>query len=210
MESISITPASKRYKLNKNAKKAFEYFANKHYKLAYGIFAENLSEDANHLESKIGLLLSDMAMDFESQANGLYEFYQALKKQNISKQKAQRQMLDTIAKFDNSTDGIFAMIKGINNVKADEIDGILYEDFKKIVQGGKEFSKTFEDVMFNTRLIFLNKYEFYDFLNYLVENGYRETFIDYLDGFYKNLAHDKHIEIILHKAIYADNKKHKS
>ncbi len=56
-----------------------------------------------------------MAQDFEEQALGLYEYYQILLSQEISKSKAREQMLKTIRSFDKSTNKIFNMIKHIES-----------------------------------------------------------------------------------------------
>ena len=78
MESIKLTDTRTRQVINKNNKKAFDFFAAKQYKKAFGFFAHNLSLEPNNTESTIGVLLSDMAQDFEEQALGLYEYYQIL------------------------------------------------------------------------------------------------------------------------------------
>ena len=197
MEVIKLTDTRTRHIINKNNKQGFVLFMAKQYKQAFEIFAHNLQLDSNNTESLIGLLLSDMAQDFEDQALGLYEYYQLLLSQEISKAKARAQILKAIQSFDKSTNGIFALLKNLENLRADSLEGILYQDFKKLAQ--ENFKKTFEDLIFSTKIIFTNKNDFYDFLNQLVENDYQDMSLEYIESLKKNVIYDKEIEKILQK-----------
>ena len=207
MEVIKLTDTRTRHIINKNTKQGFVLFMAKQYKQAFEIFAHNLQLDSNNTESLIGLLLSDMAQDFEDQALGLYEYYQLLLSQEISKAKARAQILKAIQSFDKSTNGIFALLKNLENLRADSLEGILYQDFKKLAQ--ENFKKTFEDLIFSTKIIFTNKNDFYDFLNQLVENDYQDMSLEYIESLKKNVIYDKEIEKILQKVSNDNRKKHK-
>lgn len=208
MEVIKLTDTRTRHIINKNNKQGFVLFMAKQYKQAFEIFAHNLQLDSNNTESLIGLLLSDMAQDFEDQALGLYEYYQLLLSQEISKAKARAQILKAIQSFDKSTNGIFALLKNLENLRADSLEGILYQDFKKLAQ--ENFKKTFEDLIFSTKIIFTNKNDFYDFLNQLVENDYQDMSLEYIESLKKNVIYDKEIEKILQKVGNDNRKKHKA
>ena len=207
MEVIKLTDTRTRHIINKNNKQGFVLFMAKQYKQAFEIFAHNLQLDSNNTESLIGLLLSDMAQDFEDQALGLYEYYQLLLSQEISKAKARAQILKAIQSFDKRTNGIFALLKNLENLRADSLEGILYQDFKKLAQ--ENFKKTFEDLIFSTKIIFTNKNDFYDFLNQLVENDYQDMSLEYIESLKKNVIYDKEIEKILQKVSNDNRKKHK-
>lgn len=209
MEIVKLTDQNTRHILNRNNKKGFEFLSAKKYQQAYEFFAKNLVLDSDNTESMIGILLADMAIDFEEQALGLYEYYQILLAQEISKTQAQKQMLDTIKSFDKSTTKIFDTIKTIEALKADSINGILYEDFKQIAQTKESFKEAFEDLMFSTKIVFTNKSDFYEFLNYLVDNNYQDISMDYIESLKKNVFYDKEIEQILQKVINDSSKKHK-
>lgn len=209
MEIIKLTDQNTRHILNRNNKKGFEFLSAKKYQQAYEFFAKNLALDSDNTESMIGILLADMAIDFEEQALGLYEYYQILLTQEISKTQAQKQMLDTIKSFDKSTTKIFDTIKTIEALKADSINGILYEDFKQIAQTKESFKEAFEDLIFSTKIVFTNKSDFYEFLNYLVDNNYQDISMDYIESLKKNVFYDKEIEQILQKVINDSSKKHK-
>ena len=207
MEVIKLTDTRTRHIINKNNKQGFVLFMAKQYKQAFEIFAHNLQLDSNNTESLIGLLLSDMAQDFEDQALGLYEYYQLLLSQEISKAKARAHIIKAIQSFDKITNGIFALLKNLENLRADSLEGILYQDFKKLAQ--ENFKKTFEDLIFSTKIIFTNKNDFYDFLNQLVENDYQDMSLEYIESLKKNVIYDKEIEKILQKVSNDNRKKHK-
>lgn len=151
MEAIKLTDIRTRREVNKNNKRAFALFIQKQYKQAFELFSHNLQLDSENTESLIGLLLADMAQDFEEQALGIYEYYQILLSQEISKTKARAQILKTIQSLDKSTNKIFSFLRGIENLRADAIDGILYQDFKRIAKDN--FKRAFEDLIFSTKII---------------------------------------------------------
>lgn len=208
MEVVKLTDARTRQTINKNNKKAFEMFAQRRYKKAFEMFAYNLSLEPNNTESTIGVLLSDIAQDFEEQALGLYEYYQVLLSSKVSKNKARSQILKTIESFDKSTNSIFSVLRQIEHLKADSVEGILYEDFKHIVQESS-FKEAFEDLIFSTKIIFTNKSEFYEFLSALVENDYQDISLEYIESLKKHILYDSEIEKILQKVAYDNHKKHK-
>lgn len=183
MEAIKLTDIRTRREVNKNNKRAFALFIQKQYKQAFELFSHNLQLDSENTESLIGLLLADMAQDFEEQALGIYEYYQILLSQEISKTKARAQILKTIQSLDKSTNKIFSFLRGIENLRADAIDGILYQDFKRIAKDN--FKRAFEDLIFSTKIIFTNKGDFYEFLNQLVENDYQDMSLEYIESLKK-------------------------
>lgn len=208
MEAIKLTDIRTRREVNKNNKRAFALFIQKQYKQAFELFSHNLQLDSENTESLIGLLLADMAQDFEEQALGIYEYYQILLSQEISKTKARAQILKTIQSLDKSTNKIFSFLRGIENLRADAIDGILYQDFKRIAKDN--FKRAFEDLIFSTKIIFTNKGDFYEFLNQLVENDYQDMSLEYIESLKKNIMYDKEFEKILQKVGNDIHKKHKS
>lgn len=210
MEVIKLTDAHTRQVINKNNKRAFELFSAKRYDEAFKLFSHNLSLESSNAEAIIGLLLADMAQDFEEQALGLYEYYQILLSQEPSKARAREQILKTIKSFDKSTNNIFSMMKHFEHLRADAINGILYEDFKQIAKEKNSFKEAFEGLIFSTKIIFTNKQEFYEFLNALVDNDYQDMSIEYIESLKKNVIYDREIEKILQKVADDNQKKHKS
>jgi hypothetical protein len=61
-------------------------------------------------------------------------------------------------------------------------DGILYKDFKALIDEGESFKETFENIMFSTRVIITQKEDFVDFLENLIEHGFAEMALSYLEN----------------------------
>lgn len=206
MEVIKLTDSRTRHVINKNNKRGYELFAAKQYDKAFELFSYTLSLEPNNLESTIGVLLSDMAQDFEEQAVGLFEYYQILQTQEVSKTRVREQVIKAIKNFDNSTSKIFEMMKQFDTLHAESINGILFEDFKHLLRE-RDFKEVFEDLIFSTKIIFTSKSDFYEFLEILVENDYKDMSLDYIESLRKNTFYDEKIEKILQKAFHDYQKK---
>jgi hypothetical protein len=61
-------------------------------------------------------------------------------------------------------------------------DGIRYSDFLKLVESRGSFKKTFEDIMFSTKVVITDKDEFIDFVTKLSNEGFDEMALGYLDA----------------------------
>lgn len=61
-------------------------------------------------------------------------------------------------------------------------NGILYQDFRKLLDSGENFKDTFENIMFSTKVIITEKEDFIDFLDNLIEHDYTEMALTYLEN----------------------------
>ncbi|WP_394959834.1 hypothetical protein [uncultured Helicobacter sp.] len=205
-----LTTQNTRYAINKAIKKAFELFSTKQFESAFKSFEHILSIAPKNKDAKIGILLCDSARDFPENAYSLFEYYQILLSSKISKQKAQRQILDILESVDRASFSLSDMFKGIEQKKIQELDGILYQDFLHSIKNRSGFKEAFEDIMFSTKIAFASPQEFYDFLEQLIDNGFIEIGLEYIESF-KALKHtrfDPRLDTILKKALNAHNKKH--
>ncbi|PAF51652.1 histidine kinase [Helicobacter sp. 13S00477-4] len=195
------------FEINNNPKKrtliqkGFKAFNNEDYKNALKFFSEAIFLDQDDLETKIGLLLSDMANDFPTEAYGFYEFYQSMlsTQPRSAREKIQKQILELIASFDTNLNKISYALKNEDSVKAESIDGILFADFKKMCDK-HDFKEVFQNLMFSTKIIFTHKDDFYNFLDLLVENDFYEMSISYIENMRNMIFYDKKINEILRKA----------
>lgn len=182
--------------------KGFKAFANNQYKTALRYFSDALLLDKDDLGARIGLLLADIASDFPREAHGFCEFYQAMLVANprSARTKVQKQILELIDSFDSGLNNMSGAINEEDTIRVESIDGILYEDFKKmsLKQGFKE---AFENLMFSSKIVFTGKRDFYDFLELLVENDYCEMSINYIENIQNIYFYDVKINKILEKAI---------
>ena len=61
-------------------------------------------------------------------------------------------------------------------------DGILYHEFKELVEKEGDFKRIFENIMFSTRVIISEKEDFIDFLKNLVMYDFKEMALAYLES----------------------------
>ena len=160
--------------------KAREYFNKAEYKKALDSFARVLQDDPNSKEAYNGVILSEMALSGENGAEALFDYYEILKSQNDK--EADEIMSDILKNMDGTLDQLSKLFLEPLRDKIEEEDGILYSDFKKLVEESGDFKKTFENIMFSTKVIITQKEDFLEFLDNLIEYGYDEMALNYLEG----------------------------
>ncbi|MGX2983827.1 hypothetical protein [Helicobacter sp. 23-1045] len=194
MEKVKVLDRKSLSYLSK-AKKAF---LAKDYALSLRLYNDLTLADDENKEAKIGVLLSDIAVENEEQAQKLFEYYQILKLQKIA--HAEDNILNIISLLDRNTNHFAELVNDFENAKINDIDGILYSDFKKLVRGSN-FKKIFEYAMFSTKIIFTNKGDFVEFLDLLVENDFGDVAMQYIETLDSANFYDKKIQDILKKAL---------
>lgn len=146
-------------------------------------------------EAKIGVYLSDLGIESEEEAQALFDYYQMIKDEN-----------------DNAVDIIDGLIENLDTAKAqietllkDPIaeqveysDGIRYSDFLDLVKSRGSFKKTFEDIMFSTKVVITNKDEFIDFVTQLSNEGFDEMALGYLDASSHLFGNDQDVLALYH------------
>ncbi|CAE10716.1 hypothetical protein [Wolinella succinogenes] len=161
-------------------------------------YSQILAERSEDLESRVGLLLADMALDHEEESKALYEYYQILKRQNP--EESHKIMLELVESFDGNVSEISAMINAFNSVNVDSVKGILYSDFQHLVENRGGFKRAFEDLMFSTKIIITSKEEFLEFLDSLIEYDFSEIALNYLEATGDALAYDPRFQRLYEKA----------
>ncbi|CBG39897.1 Putative hypothetical protein [Helicobacter mustelae 12198] len=182
-------------------RKGFTFFETRNYKDAMSYFTEALELDKEDLEARIGVLLTDLAADFPNEAHGFYELYQTMLSSNPRslREKIQQNILDGIKSFDNGLEKLSAVFfDAQKDLKAEQIDGILYKDFKEMYEC-KGFKETFENLLFSTKIVFTNKEDFYEFLNTLLDYGYSEFCLQYIESMRSAIFYDAYLEQILRR-----------
>jgi tetratricopeptide (TPR) repeat protein len=166
-----------KYKILTQAK---ENFTKAEYKSALEKFAEVLQNYPNSKEAFNGVILSEMAMSGEGGAEALFDYYVIL--QEDDKEQADMIMSEILQNMDGSLEKLSQAFSDPIRQRLEFEDGILYSDFKQLLEEGADFKETFENIMFSTRVIITEKDEFVDFLDRLIDHGFAEMALTYLEN----------------------------
>jgi hypothetical protein len=175
---------------------ANDSFLKSDYTHALQYYADVLYKYPNSKEAFNGAILAEMAMSGENGAEAIFDYYLLLKQDN--KEEADTIISDILANIDKTADGL-------NTLFADEPmqsrleleDGILYEDFMALVASTGDFKKTFENIMFSTKIIITRKEDFVDFLDKLITYDFKEMALSYLEGALTLYSDDEQLRALL-------------
>lgn len=159
---------------------AKESFSKAEFKSALEQFAAVLQNYPNSKEAYNGVILSEMAMSGEGGAEALFDYYEILKEDD--KEQADIIMGEILQNMDGSLEKLSEVFAEPLRDRLEYEDGILYQDFKTIIDSGESFKETFENIMFSTRVIITQKEDFVDFLDNLIEHGFAEMALTYLEN----------------------------
>lgn len=143
-------------------------------------FAIVLQDYPNSKEAYNGVILSEMAMSGEGGAEALFDYYEILKEED--KEEADEIMSEILKNMDGSTDKLSEAFAQPLRERLEFEDGILYDDFKTLIENGQDFRETFENIMFSTRVIITKKEDFIHFLDNLIEHDFAEMALTYLES----------------------------
>jgi len=130
-------------------------------------------------EARIGVYLSDLGAESEEEAQALFDYYQMIK---TEKENAVDIIDGLIDSLDSSKHDIQELLFNPIEEQIEYGDGIRYSDFLALVESRGSFKKTFEDIMFSTKVIITDKDEFIDFVTKLANEGFDEMALGYLDA----------------------------
>ncbi len=130
-------------------------------------------------EAKVGVILSDLALESEDEAKALFDYYQVIKSSSDNADEIIDQLVESIY---NSKSKIHEILLEPLKEQAEYEDGIRYSDFLKHIQSRNGFREAFEDIMFSTRVILTSKKEFMSFVTQLITNDFHSMALEYLDN----------------------------
>lgn len=183
-----------KYKILSQAK---DSFTKAEYKTALEKFAEVLQSYPNSKEAYNGVILSEMALSGEGGAEALFDYYEILKEED--KEQADNIMSAILKDMDGSLEKLSRVFAEPLRERLELEDGILYSDFKALLNDGADFKETFENIMFSTRVIISEKEDFIDFLDRLIEHGFAEMALTYLENALSVFPSDKLLRKLLRK-----------
>ena len=164
----------------KTLSQAKDSFSQADYKKALEKFAYVLQNFPNSKEAYNGVILSEMAMSGEGGAEALFDYYEILKEED--QEAADTIMGDILENMDGTLEKLGEIFSDPVRERIELEDGILYQDFRAILDSGESFKDTFENIMFSTRVIITQKEDFVDFLDNLIEHGYTDMALTYLEN----------------------------
>jgi len=185
-----------KYKILSQAK---ESFSKADYQRALEKFAEVLQNYPNSKEAYNGVILSEMALSGEEGAEALFDYYEVLKEED--KEEADAIMHEILETMDGTIEKLSEAFAQPLRERLEFEDGILYSDFKKLVDEGADFKETFENIMFSTKVLITQKEDFVDFLEKLIENGFSEMALAYLENALSIYPTDKVLSKLLKKLL---------
>lgn len=146
-------------------------------------------------EAKIGVYLSDLGVESEEEAQALFDYYQVIKSE---KENAVDIIDGLIETLDSSKHKLEELLVKPMEEQVEYEDGIRYSDFIALVESRGSFKKTFEDIMFSTKVVITNKDEFIDFVKQLSNEGFDEMALGYLDASSSLFGDDQDILALYH------------
>jgi len=164
----------------KTLTQAKDSFSKADFKNALEKFAQVLQNYPNSKEAYNGVILSEMAMSGEGGAEALFDYYEILKEDD--REQADFIMEEILQNMDGSLEKLSEVFAEPLRDRLELEDGILYQDFKAIIDEGDSFKETFENIMFSTRVIITKKEDFIDFLDNLIDNDFQEMALTYLEN----------------------------
>ena len=182
---------------------AKESFSKAEYEQALKKFAEVLQNYPNSKEAYNGVILSEMAMSGETGAEALFDYYEILREED--KEEADAVMEEILQNMDGTLDKLGEAFAQPLRERIEFEDGILYSDFKKLLDEGADFKETFENIMFSTRVIITEKEDFLDFLDKLIEHDFSEMALTYLENALSVYPSDKLLTKLLKKLAQGKN-----
>ena len=184
--------------MNNYIKKGIDKFYAKNFAEAMLNFSLALSADPSSKQSRIGAILCDMAVDNEEQAMALFEYYL------LTKANGAQDCEEIVEEIIHSVDNATGKMGHLFNEKEFEArinaeNGIKYEDFTCLIQSRGSFKEAFEDIMFSTKVIISKKEDFVDFLAKLIENGFIEISLNYLENAVTLFPNDEQLLSLIKK-----------
>jgi len=188
--------AISKFKILSQAK---DSFSKSDYKNALEKFASVLQNFPNSQEAYNGVILAEMALSGEGGAEALFDYYEVLKEED--KEQADIIMSEILKNMDGSLEKLREVFSEPLRDRVEFEDGILYKDFRTLVDEGGDFKEIFENIMFSTRVIITQKEDFIDFLDKLIEHNFTEMALTYLENALSVYPSDSLLRKLLKKLV---------
>ena len=182
---------------------ANESFLKSEYDIALRHYAEVLHDYPDSKEAYNGAILAEMAMSGEDGAEALFDYYTVLKNEN--KEEADEVLSEILETIDGTLDQLKTIFSQPLKEKLEQENGILYGDFISLVKESDDFKEVFENIMFSTKVIISEKEDFVDFLERLMNHGFKEMALNYLEGALSVYPNDSELRKLLKRLAKASS-----
>ncbi|MBV5278692.1 MAG: tetratricopeptide repeat protein [Campylobacteraceae bacterium] len=184
--------------MNQHAKRGIDKFYEKNFSGALFDFSLSLNADPSSKEARIGAILCDMAFENEEQAVALFEYY-ILTKENgaIDCEEIMEEIIHSVDTNREKMAHLF--VEDQLEAKINAENGIKYEDFMALIESRGSFKEAFEDIMFSTKVIISKKEDFVDFLAQLIDNGFIDISLNYLESAVTFFPNDEQLLSLIKK-----------
>lgn len=189
--------------LTKTLKQANELFLAGQYSEALRDYSLALKDFPDSKEAYNGAILSDMAMSGESAGEALFDYYTILRSEDI--ETADTVISEILQTMDGTLDQLAGLFQETMKQRLDYEDGIMYTEFKELVENESDFNRIFENIMFSTRVIITEKEDFVDFLDNLIDHGYQEMALSYLESALGVYPNDRQLRNLLRRLAKGKN-----
>ena len=185
--------------MNKYKERGIDSFYQRDFNNALFNFSLALKEAPGDKELRMCAILTDLAFEKEEEAMALFEYYMTNRSE---KDRDNEAILEEII---NSLDVGLEKLTSLFESQAfenrlQEENGISYEDFITLVHERGDFRKAFEDIMFSTKVLISKKEDFINFLELLIDNGFAEMSLAYLESAVSMFPGDDRLQILFQKA----------
>lgn len=183
--------------LSKTLNQANEHFLAGQYTDALRDFSLALKDHPTSKEAYNGAILADMAMSGEGGAEALFDYYAILRSEDT--EQADTIISEILETMDGTLDQLAGLFDDTIKQRLAYEDGIMYTEFKELVEDDKDFNRIFENIMFSTRVIITEKEDFVDFLDNLIDHGYKEMALSYLESALGVYPNDRQLRNLLRR-----------
>jgi tetratricopeptide (TPR) repeat protein len=183
--------------LAKTLNQANNFFLAGQYADAIREYAFALEANPTSKEAYNGAILADMAIGGENGAEALFDYYAILRGEDA--EQADIVISEILETMDGTLDQLGTLFDDTMKQRMAYEDGIMYKEFKELVQEEDDFNRIFENIMFSTRVIITEKEDFVDFLDNLIDHGYKEMALGYLESALGVYPNDKQLRNLLRR-----------
>ncbi len=189
--------------MTKALKQANDLFLAGQYSEALRDYSLVLKDYPDSKEAYNGAILSDMAMSGESAGEALFDYYTILRSEDT--ETADTVISEILQTMDGTLDQLAGLFQETMKSRLDYEDGIMYTEFKELVENDSDFNRIFENIMFSTRVIITEKEDFVDFLDNLIDHGYQEMALSYLESALGVYPNDRQLRNLLRRLAKGKN-----